>query len=92
MEIRNFEVQELETFFRQELKPWFLKGVRMPKDKSTFFKSKNNWFIIKENLLSGYLPQYFRKVRKTHRPIRYGFIGMKMPLKDSPNYITVKMR
>lgn len=71
MEIRNFEFRELETSFRQELKPWFLKGVRMAKDNSTFFKSKNSWSIIKDNLLSGYLPQYFQKVLMTHRPIYY---------------------
>lgn len=71
MEIKNFEVQELETSFRQELKPWFLKGVRMAKDNSTFFKSKNSWSVIKDNLLSGYLPQYFQKVLMTHRPICY---------------------
>lgn len=43
----------------------------MAKDNSTFFKSKNSWSIIKDNLLSGYLPQYFQKVLMTHRPIYY---------------------
>ncbi len=43
----------------------------MAKDNSTFFKNKNNWSVIKDRLLSGYLPQYFQKVLMTRRPIYY---------------------
>lgn len=43
----------------------------MAKDKSDFFKSKNSWSIIKDQLLGCYLPQYFQKVLMTRRPIYY---------------------
>lgn len=50
----------------------------MAKDNSKFFKSKNNWSVIKDRLLGGYLPQYFQKVLLTRRPIYYVdcFAGM----------------
>lgn len=47
------------------------RKVHMPKDNKDFFKVKNSWSVIKDSLLSGYLPQYFQKVLMTHRPIYY---------------------
>ncbi|MHB1417977.1 MAG: three-Cys-motif partner protein TcmP [Bacillota bacterium] len=43
----------------------------MAKNNRTFFKSKNTWSVIKDQLLGCYLPQYFQKVLMTRRPIYY---------------------
>ncbi len=43
----------------------------MSKNNTDFFKEKNSWSEIKDNLLGGYLPQYFQKVLKTGKPIFY---------------------
>ena len=43
----------------------------MPKNNKDFFKTKNNWSKIKDQLLNCYLPQYFQKLLTTHRPIFY---------------------
>lgn len=43
----------------------------MPKDNKNFFKVKNDWSKIKDDLLGGYLPQYFQKVLITRHPIYY---------------------
>ena len=43
----------------------------MPKDKSDFFKIKNNWSVIKDRLLGCYLTPYFQKILKTRRPTYY---------------------
>jgi len=43
----------------------------MPKDNTGFFLKKSTWSIVKDQLLEGYLPQYFQKVLATHRPVFY---------------------
>jgi len=43
----------------------------MPKNQKNFFAQKNPWSEVKDNLLGGYLPQYFQKVLMTYKPIFY---------------------
>lgn len=43
----------------------------MAKDNSSFFKSKNRWSEIKDDLLGCYLRPYFQKVLMTGKPIFY---------------------
>ena len=43
----------------------------MPKNNKNFFKTKNSWSKIKDQLLGCYLPQYFQKLLITRRPIFY---------------------
>jgi three-Cys-motif partner protein len=43
----------------------------MPKDNKDFFKTKNRWSEIKDQLLGSYLTPYFQKVLKTGQPIFY---------------------
>ena len=43
----------------------------MAKDNKDFFKAKNNWSEIKDQLLGWYLMPYFQKVLMTRRPIYY---------------------
>ena len=43
----------------------------MPKNHKDFFKKKNEWSVIKDSLLGGYLPQYFQKLLTSGRPIYY---------------------
>lgn len=43
----------------------------MSKDNSDFFKKKNSWSTIKDELLKCYLAPYFQKVLMTKKPIFY---------------------
>lgn len=43
----------------------------MSKNQKDFFKKKNEWSKIKDDLLACYLPQYFQKLLTTRRPIYY---------------------
>ncbi len=43
----------------------------MPKDNKDFFKAKNLWSEIKDQLLGCYLTPYFQKVLMTNQPIFY---------------------
>ena len=43
----------------------------MPKDNKDFFKTKNLWSEIKDQLLGCYLTPYFQKVLMTNQPILY---------------------
>lgn len=43
----------------------------MPKDNKDFFKIKNRWSEIKDQLLGCYLTPYFQKVLMTNQPIFY---------------------
>lgn len=43
----------------------------MSKNNKDFFKTKNNWSVIKDKLLGCYLTPYFQKVLMTGRPIYY---------------------
>jgi three-Cys-motif partner protein len=43
----------------------------VPKDKSDFFKVKNEWSVIKDRLLGCYLTPYFQKILKTKKPTFY---------------------
>lgn len=43
----------------------------MSKDNSDFFKKKNSWSAIKDELLKCYLAPYFQKVLMTKKPIFY---------------------
>ncbi len=43
----------------------------MSKNQKDFFSHKEEWSIIKDNLLAGYLPQYFQKLLMTGRSIYY---------------------
>lgn len=50
----------------------------MAKDNSKFFDKKQEWSVIKDNLLLSYLPAYFQKILFTHKPVFYVdcFAGM----------------
>lgn len=43
----------------------------MPKDNKDFFKTKNRWSEIKDQLLGCYLTPYFQKILMTGQPIFY---------------------
>ena len=43
----------------------------MPKDNKDFFKTKNHWSEIKDQLLGCYLTPYFQKVLMTGKPLFY---------------------
>ena len=43
----------------------------MSKDNKEFFKTKNHWSEIKDQLLDGYLTPYFQKLLATGKPIFY---------------------
>ncbi len=43
----------------------------MAKDKSEFFKTKNSWSVIKDELLGCYIKPYFQKILMTGKPICY---------------------
>jgi len=47
------------------------EGADMAKNQQDFFKKKNEWSVIKDKLLQGYLPQYFQKLLTSGRPIYY---------------------
>ncbi len=43
----------------------------MSKDNSDFFKKKNDWSKVKDNLLGCYIVPYLQKILSTNRPICY---------------------
>lgn len=43
----------------------------MSKNHKDFFKKKNEWSVIKDDLLGNYLPQYFQKLLTNRKPICY---------------------
>jgi len=43
----------------------------MPKDNKDFFKTKNRWSEIKDQLLGSYLTPYFQKILMTGKPLFY---------------------
>ncbi|WBF66435.1 three-Cys-motif partner protein TcmP [Desulfovibrio subterraneus] len=43
----------------------------MAKDNSGFFKVKNSWSEVKDNLLGCYLVPYFQKILRTGKPVLY---------------------
>lgn len=43
----------------------------MSKDSKEFFVKKNEWSVIKDELLACYLKPYFSKILTTKKPVNY---------------------
>src|SRR5690606_34151626 len=55
-------------FLSQNLLYW---RINMSKKNSEFFRKKNIWSEVKDDLLSWYLVPYVQKILKTRRPLFY---------------------